>query len=104
MQMFVAVVLILLGVLMLVGFAVLYVELGALADELRDARARDAHQLATQLDAIADKQQGTRLDLDRLTAAVGTHSHRVAALTYQLEGPPSMRRPTLPENGAQGVR
>jgi hypothetical protein len=69
---FVAVVLACLGALMIGGFVVLYAQLGALADELRAARKDDAHQLATQLDAIA------------------------AALALCIEGPPSMRRPTLP--------
>ena len=98
---FVAMVLGLLGVLMIAGFVVLLVKLGALADELRDARANDAHDLARQLDAIADKQQGTRLDLDRMTTAITTQGRSLAALTFQLEGPPSMRRPTLPSGEAQ---
>ena len=99
---FVAMVLGLLGVLMIAGFVVLLVKLGALADELRDARANDAHDLARQLDAIADKQQGTRLDLDRMTTAITTQGQSLAALTFQLEGPPSMRRPTLPGGEAHG--
>lgn len=98
---FVAVVLGLLGVLMIAGFVVLHVKLGALADELRDARANDALQLATQLDAIADKQQGTRLDLDRMTKAVTVQSQSLVGLTRELQGPPSMRRPTLPGSGVQ---
>ena len=97
---FVAVVLGLLGVLMIGGFVVLHVKLGALADELREARASDAHQLGTQLDAIADKQQGTRLDLDRMTKAITMQGQSLAALTRELQGPPSMRRPTLPNGKA----
>ncbi len=94
---FVAVVLGCLGALMLAGFVVVYVQLGALADELRAARADDAHQLATQLDAIADKQQGMRLDVDAMTKELKGQRQNMAALTLQLEGPPSMRRPKLPE-------
>ena len=91
-----AVVLGFLGALMIAGFVLLYVKLGALADELRDARASDAHRLATQLDAIADKQQGTRLDLDRMTKAVTAQGQSLTTLARELQGPPSMRRPTLP--------
>lgn len=94
---FVAVVLACLGALMIAGFVGLYVQLGALADELREARATDAHDLAKQLDAIADKQQGMRLDLDAMTKELLGQRQNVAALTFQLEGPPSMRRPKLPE-------
>ena len=83
-----AVVLGLPGLLGIVGFVVLYAKLGALADELRDARAQDAHQLGTQLDAIADKLQGVRLDLSR-------QRRTVEALTTQLEGPPSVRTPPI---------
>jgi hypothetical protein len=86
---FVAVVLGCLGVLMIAGFVAAYAQIGALADELRAARKDDALKLATQLDAIADKQQGTRLDLAAMTK-------NVAALALCIEGPPSMRRPTLP--------
>lgn len=124
---FVAVVLALLGALMIVGFVVLLLKLGALADELRDARTRDAHDmkvqldeiaatqqgtrlalqtqgqsLAFQLDAIADKQQGTRLDLVRMTSALRTQGQSLASLAFQLEGPPSMRQPILPRSDAQG--
>lgn len=99
---FVAVVLALLGALMIVGFVVLLLKLGALADELRDARTRDTHDLKVQLDAIADKQQGTRLDLDRMTSALQTQGQSLASLAFQLEGPPSMRRPILPRSDAQG--
>lgn len=98
---FVAVLLALLGALMIVGFLALYLKLGALADEIRDVRERDALQLATQLDAIADKQQGTRLDLDRMTSAIQTQGRALAALTFQLEGPPSMRRPALTSSETQ---
>lgn len=100
---FVALVLGLLGVLMIVGFVVLLVKLGALADELREARASDAHQLATQLDAIADKQQGTRLDLDRMTKVIATQGESLAALALEFRGPPSLRRPTLPGGEAHGA-
>jgi hypothetical protein len=85
---FVAVVLGLLGLLGILAFVVMYAKLGALADELRDARAENAHQLGTQLDAIADKLQGMRLDL-------GRQERSIEALTTQLEGPPSLRRPPL---------
>jgi len=120
---FVAVLLASLGALMIVGFVVLLLKLGALADELRDARTRDKHELkvqldeiaatqqgtwltlqtqgqslAFQLDAIADKQQGTRLDLDRMTSALQTQGQSLASLAFQLGGPPSMRRPTLPSS------
>jgi len=93
---FVAVVLACLGVLMIAGFVLLYVQIGALADELRTARKDDAHQLATQLDAIADKQQGMRLDLGAMTKELQGQRQNVAALALSIEGPPSMRRPTLP--------
>jgi hypothetical protein len=86
---FVAVVLACLGTLMIAGFVVLYAQLGALADELREARTADALKLETQLDAIADKQQGMRLDLEAM-------KKNVAALALCIEGPPSMRRPALP--------
>lgn len=89
---FVAVVLGLLGLLGIVAFVVLYAKIGALGDELRDARANDAHQLGAQLDAIADKLQGVRLDLGGLRGGV-------EALTTQLEGPPSLRRPPLAGEG-----
>lgn len=89
---FVAVVLGLLGLLGIVAFVVLYAKLGALADELRDARAQDAHQLGAQLDAVADKLQGVRLDL-------GRQRRSIEALTTQLEGPPSLRRPPVGDGG-----
>ncbi len=57
---FVAIVLCCLGLLMIAGFVVVHVQLAALADELREARTTDALKLATQLDAVADKQQGMR--------------------------------------------
>lgn len=90
---FVAAVLGLLGLLGIVACVVLYAKIGALADELRDARAEDAHRLGTQLDAIADKLQGMRLDL-------GAQKRSVETLTTQLEGPPSMRRPPVEGDGA----
>lgn len=124
---FVAVLLALLGALMIVGFVVLLLKLGALGDEIRDGRTRDAHDmkmqlgaiaatqqgtqlalqaqgqsLAFQLDAIADKQQGTRLDLDRMTSTLQTQGQSLASLTFQLEGPPSMRRPILPNSDTPG--
>ena len=86
---FVAVVLACLGALMIAGFVVMYAQIGALADELREARTADAHQLATQLDAIADKQQGMRLDLEAM-------KKNVAALALCIEGPPSVRLSMLP--------
>ena len=93
---FVAVVLAGFGLVMIVGLVLLYLKIGALADELRDARTADAHSLAVQLDAIADKQQGTRHDLDRLTGELRTGHERIGALALHIEGPPSMRHPTLP--------
>lgn len=83
---FVAVVLGLLGSLIIGGFVVLLAKLGALADELREARTKDGGVLAAQLEAIADRQQGMRLDLD-------AHRKSIEGLTHQLEGPPSLRRP-----------
>lgn len=71
---------------------VTWVQLGALADELRAGRETDARTLATQLDAVADKQQGMRLDLAAMTKELQGQRQNVAALTLQLEGPPSMRR------------
>ena len=99
---FVSVVLGCLGALMLSGFVVLYLKLGALGDELRDARANDAHHLATRLDAVADKQQGMRLDLTAMTREIRGQQLRIEALTFQLEGPPSMRRPPIPEGMSDG--
>lgn len=90
---FVAVVLGLLGLLGIVAFMVLYAKLGALGDELRDARAEDTHHLGAQLDAIADKLQGMRLDL-------GAQKRSVETLTTQLVGPPSVRRPPVEGDGA----
>lgn len=92
----VAVVLGAFGLLMVVGFVILHLQLGALTDELRDMRAADAHNLAMQLDAIADKQQGTRLDLNRIDEDIRTGNERIGALALHIEGPPSMRHPTLP--------
>jgi len=93
---FVAVVLACLGALMIAGFVVLYVQLAAIADELRAAREEDAQKLATQLDAIADKQQGTRLDLGAMTKELQGQRRNVAALALHIEGPPSMRGSALP--------
>ena len=90
---FVAVVLACLGVLMVGGFVGLYMQIGALADELREARKADAHQLATQLDAVADKQQGMRLDLGAIAKELQGQRQNVAALALHIEGPPSMRHP-----------
>ncbi len=90
---FVAVVLACLGVLMVGGFVGLYMQIGALADELREARKADAHQLATQLDAIADKQQGMRLDFGMMTKELQVQRQSIAALALHIEGPPSMRHP-----------
>lgn len=99
---FVSIVLACLGALMIAGFVALYLKLGALADELRDARASDAHALAIHLDAVADKQQGIRLDLTALTRKIEGQQQSVEALTFQLEGPPSLRRPHLPESSIDG--
>jgi hypothetical protein len=104
-MLFVALVLAGLGLVMIVGLVLLYLKIGALADELRDARAADAHALAVQLDALADKQQGTRHDLDRLTGELRTGHERIGALALHIEGPPSMRHPTLPPvSGAASTR
>lgn len=88
---FVAIVLCCLGLLVVAGFVALWVQLGALADELRAGRETDARTLATQLDTVADKQQGMRLDLAAMTKELQGQRQNVAALTLQLEGPPSMR-------------
>lgn len=85
---YVAVVLGLLGLLVIGGFVVLVVKLGALADELRDARKEDGRAVAARLDMLADKQQGMRLDLDAQRKSID-------ALALHLEGPPSMRRPPV---------
>lgn len=95
-MLFVALVLVGLGLVMVVGLVALYLKIGALGDELRDARAADAHSLAVQLDAIADKQQGTRHDLDRIDKDIRTGNDRIAELALHIEGPPSLRHPTLP--------
>jgi len=95
---FVAALLALLGALMIVGFVVLLLKLGALGDEIRDARTRDAHDMKMQLDAITATQQGTRLDLARMTSTLQMQGQSLASLAFQLEGPPSMRRPILPHS------
>ena len=53
------------------------------ADELRVARTDDALKLATQLDAIADKQQGMRLDLEAMSRIVG-QVVRLRALGHEM--------------------
>ncbi len=83
---FVAVVLGLLGLLVIAGFVVVTVKVGALADELRDARQKDAAQLRAKLSEMDGKLQGVRLDL-------GAHRKSIDGLAQQIEGPPSMRRP-----------
>ncbi len=95
---FVAIVLGCLGLLMIAGFVVVHVQLAALADELREAFTTDALKLATQLDAMADKQQGMRLDLAAMTKELRAQRQNVAALALCIEGPPSMRRPVLPRD------
>ena len=95
---FVAIVLCCLGLLMVVGFVVVFLKLAALGDELREARTTDAHHLATQLDAVADKQQGMRLDLAAMKKELEGQRQNVAALALHIEGPPSMRRPVLPQD------
>ena len=50
---FVAVVLACLGVLMIAGFVLLYVQIGALADELRTARKDDAISVCRVVTAAA---------------------------------------------------
>lgn len=86
---FIAVVLASLGLLLIGGFVVLHLKMGSLADELRDARSRDAHDLATQLDAITDKLHGLRLDLT-------AQRRSLDQLTLEIQGPPSLRVPTHP--------
>lgn len=86
---FVAIVLACLGLLILAGFVGLLMKLGSLADELRDARARDAHDLATQLDGMADKLHGLRLDLTAQRRSLDD-------LTLEVQGPPSLRHPPIP--------
>jgi hypothetical protein len=84
------------GLTIFVGLVLLYLKIGALADALRDARSTDAHHLAMQLDAIADKQQGMRVDLGALRKELGRQERSIAALALHIEGPPSMRHPTFP--------
>ncbi|MFO0589824.1 MAG: hypothetical protein U0441_19950 [Polyangiaceae bacterium] len=86
---FIAVVLAGLGILVVVGFVGLHLKMGSLADEMRDARSRDAHDLGMQLDAVTDKLHGLRLDLAALRRSQ-------EQLTLEVQGPPSMRRPTHP--------
>jgi hypothetical protein len=83
---FVAIVLGLLGALMIGGFVMLHAKIGALADELRDARGHDAAQLGAQLTEVASKLQGVRLDLE-------AHRQSIDGLAQQIEGPLSMRHP-----------
>jgi hypothetical protein len=85
---FVALVLGGLGLLMIGGFVVLYAKIGALADELRDARAQDATAAAAQLTDIAGKLQGLRVDLS-------AQRRSLEELTAEMKGPPSMRRPPI---------
>lgn len=84
-----------LGGLILAGFIVLQRQIGALTDELRDARKRDGHSLAVQLDSIADKQQGTRFDLSRMERELTKQEEAIRALSLHIEGPPSLRHPPL---------
>lgn len=101
----VAVVLGAFGLLMVTGLVLLYLKMGSLADELRDAREADALSLSIQLDSIADKQQGTRLDLHRMDGDIRTGNERIAELALHIEGPPSLRHPTLsPPSGAASAK
>lgn len=86
---FIAVVLGGLGLLVVAGFVGLHLKMGSLADELRDARAKDAHDLGTQLVAVTDKLHGLRLDQGALRRSLDQ-------LTLEMQGPPSLRRPTHP--------
>jgi hypothetical protein len=92
---FVAIVLGCLGVMIIAGFVGLHMKMGSLADELRDARARDAHDLATQLDGVADKLHGLRLD-------VTAHRRSLDDLTLEVQGPPSLRRPPVGSSRSTG--
>lgn len=92
---FVALVLGCLGLLIIAGFVGLHAKMGSLADELRDARARDAHDLATQMDAMVDKLHGLRLD-------VTAQRRTVEQLTLEVQGPPSLRRPPLAPSRTAG--
>ena len=100
----VAVVLGAFGLMMVTGLVLLYLKIAALADELRDAREADALNLSIQLDAIADKQQGTRLDLTAIKGELSTGNERIGALALHIEGPPSMRHPTLPPVSGAAAR
>lgn len=86
---FIAVVLASLGILVVAGFVGLHMKMGSLADEMRDARSQDAHALATQLDGMTDKLHGLRFD-------VTAQRRALEQLTLEVQGPPSLRRPTLP--------
>lgn len=92
---FLAIVFGFLGLLMLAGFVTLHMQIGALGDELRAARERDTIYVAQQLDAVADKLQGLRLDADAHKTGLETHGERIKELALHIEGPPSMRRPRL---------
>lgn len=83
---FVAVVLGLLGAMMIAGFVVLGGMLRALAQEQREAREADVQQLAVQLLKLATAVQGVRLDLN-------AQGRSMEQLTFELQGPPSLRRP-----------
>ena len=75
---FVAVVLGLLGLLVIAGFVVVTVKVGALADELRDARRKDAAQLRVKQSEMDGKLQGVHLDL-------GAHRKSIDGLAQQLD-------------------
>lgn len=92
-MLFLAIVFGFLGLLVLAGFVTLYMQIGALGDELRAARARDGLDLAEQLDAVADKLQGMRLDFDGHQKKLEGHGERIKELALHIEGPPSMRHP-----------
>ena len=95
-MLFLAIVFGFLGLLVLAGFVTLYMQIGALGDELRAARARDGLDLAEQLDAVADKLQGMRLDFDGHQKKLEGHGERIKELAVHIEGPPSLRHPRAP--------
>ncbi|MFO0587292.1 MAG: hypothetical protein U0441_07130 [Polyangiaceae bacterium] len=92
-MLFIAIVFGCLGLLSLAGFVTLYMQIGALADELRAGRESDTVYLGEQLDAVADKLQGLRLDADKHRKELAGHGERIKELAIHIEGPPSMRKP-----------
>ena len=62
----------------------------------RPLTARGGLDASVQLDSVVDKQQGHRMDLDRLTNELKTQHEKIGALALHIEGPPSLRHPALP--------